>query len=155
MPVCQTRYHGTIRFEPHQVLHVPGGLFGFPDEKEFLLLELPSMRPLAFVQSIRTPGLCFIALPAQVVEPGYQPNLQPDDVEAFGYPADQPPTMGQDLLCLALLTMRDKQETTANLLAPLMIDIPRHHGMQVLVEGGYSHEHPIAAGPATELTKSC
>jgi flagellar assembly factor FliW len=152
MPVCQTKYHGTLRFEPHQVLNLPGGLFGFPDEKEFLLLELPSMRPLAFVQSVRTPDLCFIALPAQVVEPGYQLHLQVPDIEAFGYPPGDPPIMGRDLLCLALLTMRDQQETTANLLAPLIIDISRHHGMQVLVEGEYSHEHPIAA---PELTPSC
>jgi flagellar assembly factor FliW len=154
MPVCQTKYHGALRFEPHQVLNVPGGLFGFPEEKEFILLELPSMRPLAFVQSIRTTDLCFVALPAQVIDPGYQLHLQTADIEAFGYTPDQPPTMGHDLLCLALLTMREQQETTANLLAPLIIDISRHHGMQVLVEGGYSHEHPIPAG-TTELTPSC
>ena len=73
------------------------------DEKQFLLLELPSLRPLAFVQSIRTPDLCFITLPAQVVEPGYQLNLQPADIEALGYTQAQPPRMGQELLCLAPL----------------------------------------------------
>jgi flagellar assembly factor FliW len=142
--LCQTRYHGTISFAPHQVLHISNGLFGFPDEKEFLLLELPSMRPLAFVQSIRTPELCFIALPAQVVEPEYQLHLQPADIEAFGYSEDHPPTMGHDLLCLALITMREHEQATANLLAPLIIDISRHEGMQVLVDSEYSHQHPIA-----------
>jgi flagellar assembly factor FliW len=152
MPVCQTRYHGEIRFEPRQVLHVPGGLFGFSEETEFLLLELPSMRPLVFLQSIRTADLCFIALPAQVVEPGYRLELQPTDIQTFGYSPDAPPTMGRDLLCLALLTMREQEEPTANLLAPVIIDISRHHGMQVLVQGDYSHQHPISA---MELKTSC
>jgi flagellar assembly factor FliW len=151
MPVCQTRFHGAIRFEPQQVLNVPGGLFGFPDEKEFLLLELPSLRPLAFVQSICTPDLCFITLPTQVVDPGYQLNLQAADIKALGYTEEQPPRMGSDLLCLALLTMHE-HETTANLLAPLVIDIARHHGRQVLVNGPYSHQHRIAG---MELKQSC
>jgi flagellar assembly factor FliW len=128
MPVCQSKYHGTIRFEPEQVLHVPTGLFGFPDEKEFLLLELPSTRPLVFVQSIRTPDLCFISLPAQVVMPEYTLDLGPEDVGSLGYTIQTPPAMGRDLLCLAFLTMREKQITTANLMAPLVIDIARHRG---------------------------
>jgi flagellar assembly factor FliW len=145
MPVCQTKYHGAIRFEPEQVLHLPAGLYGFPDEKEFLLLELPSSRPLVFLQSVRTPGLCFISLPAQVVEPSYQLNLRPSESCSLGYAPDAPPVMGKDVLCLALLTMREKQETTANLLGPVVIDIARHRGLQVLVEGNYSHQHPIAS----------
>jgi flagellar assembly factor FliW len=152
MPVCQTRFHGAIRFEPSQVLHVPGGMIGLPGEKEFLLLELPSMRPLAFVQSVRTPELCFLALPTQVVEPGYQLCLQPADIEALGYSLERPPKMGKHLLCLALLTLHDKQQNTANLLAPLVIDIARHRGMQVIVNGPYSHQHPLRAG---ELAGKC
>lgn len=151
MPVCQTKFHGEIRFEREQVLTVPSGLFGFPDEKEFLLLELPSTRPMAFVQSIRTPGLCFISLPAQTVEPAYRLSMQSSDVAALGYPLEDPPAMGEDVLCLALLTVGEKQ-TTANLLAPLVIDIARHQGRQVIVDEAYSHQRPVAP---MELKKSC
>lgn len=152
MPVCQTRFHGEIQFEPAQVLRVPGGLIGFPHEKDFLLLELPSMRPLAFVQSIRTPALCFLTLPVQVIEPGYRLCLQPLDIEAFGYSMEKPPVLGKDVLCLALLTLRDRQQTTANLLTPLVIDVARHRGMHAIVNGPYSHQHVI---PARELAGAC
>jgi flagellar assembly factor FliW len=152
MPSCQTKFHGTIRFEPEQVLDIPAGLIGFPDEKQFLLLELPSMRPLAFIQSIRTPELCFISLPAQVVDAQYTLSLQPSDVAIFGYRPEKPPVMGKDVLCLALLTAGEKKETTANLLAPVVIDIARHRGMQAIVDAPYSHQHSIAP---MELRKSC
>lgn len=145
MPVCQSKYHGAIRYEPEQILHMPEGLFGFPDEKQFLLLELPSTRPLAFLQSIATSDLCFIALPAQVVTADYRLELTAADVEKLGYSVEAPPVLGSTVLCLALLTMRDKQETTANLMAPLVIDIARHRGLQTLTQTGYSHQHPIAA----------
>lgn len=143
MQVCQSKYHGTIRFEHEQVLHVPAGLFGFPDEKEFLLLEMPSTRPLAFVQSIRTPDLCFISLPVQVVMPEYKLELGSEDIESLGYTVKAPPAMGQNVLCLVFLTMREKQTTTANLMAPLVIDIARHRGLQALVQGSYSHQHAL------------
>jgi flagellar assembly factor FliW len=144
MPTCQTKFHGPIAYQPEQVLHVPAGLFGFPGEREFLLLELPSVRPIAFVQSIRTPGLCFITLPAQIVDPAYSLILRPGDAGALGYPDDAPPVMGKDVLCLALLTIGQDGPTTANLLAPLIIDIARHRGAQLIVAAPYSHRSPVA-----------
>jgi flagellar assembly factor FliW len=152
MRVCQTKYHGEIRFKPEQVLHVPAGLFGFSEEKEFLLLELPSSRPLVFVQSIRTPELCFISLPAQVVKPDYCLQMSPSDIESLGYAPGTPPVMGQDVLCLAFLTVRERQDTTANLLAPLVIDIAHHRGMQVMRAGEYSLQYPIVE---TEWRRAC
>jgi flagellar assembly factor FliW len=144
MPTCQTKFHGPITYQPEQVLHIPAGLFGFPAEAEFLLLELPSARPIAFVQSIHTPGLCFITLPAQIVDPAYRLMLKPGDAGALGYRHDALPVMGKDVLCLAMLTIAPEGPTTANLLAPLIIDIARHRGAQVIVEGPYSHRSPVS-----------
>jgi flagellar assembly factor FliW len=149
MPDCRTKFHGLISFEPEQVLRVPQGLFGFPDEQEFLLLELPSSRPVVFLQSIKSENLCFITLPVQMVQPDYHLLRRHDG----GRPATdgQVPQMGKDLLCLALLTMRENQITTANLKAPLVIDIACHTGIQVIVEQDYSHYHPL---PGTQRSHS-
>ena len=144
MPICQTKFHGALTYEPEQVLHIPGGLFGFSQETEFLLLELPSVRPMAFLQSVRSANLCFISLPAQVIEGEYQLSISGLDLQALGYSESAPPVMGKDVLCLALLTVGERQAATANLLAPIVIDIARHHGRQVIVEAPYSHQHPVS-----------
>jgi flagellar assembly factor FliW len=144
MPTCQTKFHGILTYEPEQILHIPSGLFGFSHETEFLLLELPSARPMAFLQSIRSSNLCFISLPAQIIEADYKLWMSRGDVTAFGYPETRPPVMGKDVLCLALLTVGERQATSANLLAPIVIDIARHYGMQVIVEAPYSHRHPVS-----------
>jgi flagellar assembly factor FliW len=167
MPICETKFHGPISFEPEQVLQVPAGLFGFPEETEFLLLELPSSRPIVFMQSVRSSALCFISLPVQVIDPDYQLSIRDEDLKQFGYRADSaqaapresvvresvngPPVMGKDLLCLALLSTGEKRTTTANLLAPIVIDIANHHGMQVIVNLPYSHQHAL---PAPRFTPS-
>ncbi len=153
MRVCETRFHGAVQFEAEQALQVPSGLYGFPAETEFLLLEIPSTRPLVFIQSTRSSNLCFLSLPVQVIDQAYQRDLPEGAAEELGYADDHPPEMGKDLLCLALLTSNDRKATTANLQAPIVIDIPRHQGMQVIVPGAYSHQHPL---PATvEVGRSC
>lgn len=140
MPICRTKFHGLIPFESEQVLKVPLGLFGFPDEQEFLLLELPSAKPIVFVQSIRSENLCFITLPAQTVVADYQLSVNKQLTEQV-IPGDL--RMSKDLLCLVLLTIREQQAATANLKAPLVIDVASHRGMQVLVDQDYSHYCPL------------
>lgn len=146
MPTCNTRFHGVIDFEPEQVLEIPSGLFGFPDEREFLLLEIPSRRPMVFVQSTRTSDLCFITLPVQVIDQNYKVILTAADPQVMPWRGlSSELQMGKDLLCLALLTVGDKRPVTANLLAPLVIDITHHKAIQILVSGTYSHQHPVSA----------
>jgi flagellar assembly factor FliW len=146
MPNCNTRFHGVIDFEPEQVLEVPSGLFGFPEEREFLLLEIPSRRPMVFVQSTRTADLCFITLPVQVIDQNYRLVLSGPEAYIMQWRGQASELqMGKDLLCLALLTIGDNRPVTANLLAPLVIDITHHKATQILVSGTYSHQHPISA----------
>jgi flagellar assembly factor FliW len=139
MPISQTKFHGAIHYEPHQVLRVPEGLFGFPEEKEFLLLELPASRPLVFIQSVHSQNLCFLSLPAQIVDPAYKLSMRLQDMLALGYAEGALPIMGKDLLCLAILMVGDHRATTANLAAPLVVDIVAHRGVQVIVTEAYSH----------------
>jgi flagellar assembly factor FliW len=151
MPTLHTKFHGVIQYEPHQVLRVAEGLFGFPEEKEFLLIELPSSRPLVFVQSVRSRNLCFLSLPAQIVDADYRLSIRPQDLLAFGYPEDAPPAMGKDLLCLAILTVGERRVTTANLAAPLVVDIAAHRGRQVIVTAAYSPRHLLSQHEVPEL----
>src|ERR1700753_1954412 len=143
MPICQTKFHGPISFAPEQIMQVPRGLFGFTEETQFLLLELASSRPIVFLQSISSPNLCFIALPVQVIDADAEPSIHRHDRAAFGYLESTPPVMGRDLLCLALLTIGEHRAATANLAAPIIVDIAQHRGMQVIVTAAYSHQQSL------------
>ena len=134
MPISHTKFNGDIQYESHQVLRVPEGLFGFAEEKEFLLLELPSSRPLVFIQSIRSQNLCFLSLPAQIVDPAYKLSLRPHDLLALGYTKDAPP----------VLTVGERRAATANLAAPLVVDIAAHRGIQAIVATPYSPCHLLS-----------
>jgi flagellar assembly factor FliW len=142
MTTCQTLYHGQISFGPEAVVEIPEGLFGFSDETRFLLLEAPTARPIVFVQSVRSPSLCFISMPVRVIEPNYRLSLPEEDLNSLKIAGANAPEIGRDVLCLALLTIRERRATTANLRAPLVINIAAHRGKQVIVSENYSHQHP-------------
>lgn len=152
MMICKTRFHGPIAFGAQDVLEIPSGLFGFADETQFLLLAVPSSRPIVFLQSVRSPKLCFISLPVQVIDTDYALSLNCTDLKRLGYSGAAPPRLGRDVLCLALLTIREGSVTTANLVAPIVIDIKAHRGVQVLMKKQYSHRHPV---PAAESRLVC
>jgi len=143
MMTCKTRFHGQVSFRPQDVLELSAGLFGFAGETQFLLLGVPSSRPIVFLQSIRSPKLCFISLPVQIIDSNYTLSMTSADLHLMGYSKSSPPRLGEDVLCLALLTIRGKEITTANLMAPIVIDIRAHRGMQALMKGAHSHQHPF------------
>ena len=63
MPTVLSRNFGTIEYAVADQFTFPDGLPGFPAEIAFLPIEIPEQLPLLYIQSLRTPDLCFIALP--------------------------------------------------------------------------------------------
>jgi flagellar assembly factor FliW len=70
-----------------------------------------------------------------------------------GLPAGRQPAIGEDVLCLAILTLHKDRPATANLIAPLVINLRNRKAVQALVcEGAYSHQHTF---PAAEPQAVC
>jgi flagellar assembly factor FliW len=154
MKTCSTRYHGEIEYSEDEVVSFPRGLFGFETEKQFLMIELPAVRPLVFLQSLSTPGLCFLALPVGVVEKDYQLDLADEDLEELELPAGSRPRIGEDVLCLVLLTVQANRPTTANLMAPVTLNLRTRKALQAISTNDlYSHQH-VFLEPAKETVCS-
>jgi flagellar assembly factor FliW len=57
--------------------------------------------------------------------------------------AAHPPRIGEDVLCLAVLSMRESGPT-ANLLAPVVVDLISHRAVQAVApESDYSYQHAL------------
>ena len=52
------------------------------------------------------------------MDSNYDLALNNADLQQLGYSESSPPRLGKDVLCLALLTIRQKETTNANLQAP-------------------------------------
>jgi flagellar assembly factor FliW len=149
MPALPTTNFGTISFTTDSVFEFPRGLPGFEERHLFVPLQHPQTAPVIFLQSLEEPSLCFITLPILVVDPCYRLQVMDQDLEVLDWRADRQPRIGQDVLCLAVLSIRETGPT-ANLLAPVVVDLNNHKAVQAVApESDYSHQHPLFPRGAT------
>ena len=144
MPVLLTKYFGHVEYREDDVLQFQAGLPGFEAQSQFLAIEPPADAPLTYLQSVRLPGLCFLALPMQTVDPGYQLAIAQEDLELLGLQTGRQPRMGEEVRCLAVIVVAESGQISANLLAPVVINPVNRRGVQaVRMDTLYSHQHPL------------
>ena len=135
-----TKYFGQIQYDPADVVHFPSGLFGFAEEKEFLLLPFAgSDGNMLCLQSVETPGLAFIAMNPFSLKSDYTPVLAADELGLMGV------QRSEDLCYYVMCVVRDPVgASTLNLRCPVVINPDLHRGMQVILDGGgYEMRHRL------------
>ena len=144
MSRVQTKFFGSLEYSPNSVFLFPGGLPGFEEEREFVFLNLPERDPLIFMQSLSTRNLCFVLLPILVVDPRYRLEFAPEELNELSLPGDRLPAIGEDILCAAMVGSGEGGTPTANLLAPVIVNLKERIGAQLIHgDSGYSHRHPL------------
>ena len=140
MPVIETKYFGQISFEADSELEFPGGLPGFDSRRRFVAVRFPESDPLIYLQSLEDPDLCFITMPILAVDPLYKLKVSGEDLDQLGLPLAPQPSIGEDVLCLAVLSVRETGPT-ANLLAPIVVNLRNRRAVQAVApESEYSHQ---------------
>ncbi len=127
MAKCETKYWGKLEYADDSPIDFPAGIPGFEQERRFVLIGQRTLDPLVFLQSLTTPGLCFLALNVRIVSPAYNLRISDEDLLTLGLAGRRQPPIGPDLACLALVHF-DEDEITANLLAPIVIHIAARRG---------------------------
>lgn len=140
----KTKYFGEMECAEDAVFRFGAGLPGFESETEFVFLDRPTQKPLVFMQSVRTPETCFIALPVLVVDPHYCLAMPDEDLAALDLAAGRQPRIGDQVLCLALLTALEGVEPTANLRSPIVVNLLNRKGVQsIQLDASYSFQQPL------------
>jgi len=143
MPVLETKYFGRICYEPESSIEFPRGLPGFDDRRCFVALSFEDSAPLVYLQSVEDRGLCFIALPLLAADPQYRLAVSAEDLGLVGLDPSRQPKIGEDVLCLAVISIRENGPT-ANLLAPVVINLGNRKAVQAVAENSdYSHQHAL------------
>jgi len=142
MPECQTKYGGVTAYDEDTVFEFPDGLIGFENETRFVPLQIPGAEPLLLLQSLLTSQLCFLALPVRAIDPNYRTAIRPEDLARLEFPPARQPVIGEEAICLALITIREGGATTANLLAPVVVNARTRRAAQCIsLDQSHSHEH--------------
>jgi len=122
-------------------LEFPHGIPAFEAERRFRLIDRD---PLLFLESETTPELSFLLLPVALIDPDYRLSLSPEDRAAIDASVES------NLLCLAVITAGEDSPPTANLLAPVVVNLDCGRAVQaVRSDAAYSHKHPLLPEEAT------
>jgi flagellar assembly factor FliW len=130
---------GPLSYCEEEILHFPEGLPGFEEMREFLLLSPPGAAPLQYLLALRDPEIGFLVLEARTCLPGYTPALEEAHLRGLG--TDGPAVPG---IYVIVNLHHDREEVTANLRAPVLINPGARLGRQViLAETSYALHHRL------------
>lgn len=123
-------------------LSLPRGLLGFPQATRFVLVEWqdPTLG-LFLLRSLDDSSLEFLAAAPAYYFPDYAPELDDDAAARLELSAPE------DALLLVILTVPDRvEDSTANLLAPVIVNRHTRVGEQVVLDPArYAVKEPVRA----------
>ncbi len=135
-------------------LYFPHGLPGFETATRFRIKEQASFAPVVFLTALDVEDLCFLVLPVERIDPDYSLAVNAEDLRTLSLDGSRQPSLSGDVLCLVILTAPEQGPLTANLLAPIVINLPARLAVQaVRADARYSHQHLIAAPTTEEATQ--
>ncbi|NQD65111.1 flagellar assembly protein FliW [Bacillus haikouensis] len=138
-----TKYHGEIEVNEGSLLSFEQGIPGFAEEKKFVLLPLPENDWFHILQSVSTPQLGFVVTDPFLFTKEFDFELDQGSVETLGL------TDEKNVKVLTILTMKEAFiESTANLQAPIIINLANNKAKQVILnEPNYQTKHLLFAQP--------
>ncbi len=145
-----TKYFGQIEYEKEDVLTFPKGLFGFEEEREFLLLPFSGEGTLFSLQSLRTPALAFVTVDPFTVKADYAPVLQPEELKEMGVEDSH------ELFFYTLCAVKDPvARSTLNLRCPIAINDNRQAMQVILEDERYGMRHLLSDVERREEEPPC
>ncbi len=136
----ETTRFGTIEVKEKRIIRFPEGILGFPNQRRFTILEHKPNSPFCWLQSLDDPALAFVMTSPFLIDPDYLKGLGRSFEEILEGIRD-----GKNaVFVLVTIPPGEVEEMTANLLGPIVIDIPERTGRQlVLANSTYSPRHPL------------
>jgi flagellar assembly factor FliW len=102
---------------------------GFPELSQFALVELDDAGLLCAFRSVEDPDTRFLVVPPHAFFPDYAAVLSDEVVDGLGIES------ADDVLLLVVVTARTSlADSTANLAAPLVINVATRRAQQVVLD---------------------
>lgn len=124
-----TRF-GEIEIENEDIIVFSEGLPGFEEEKQFVLIPYDQSSPFFFLQSVQAKELAFLLISPFDFCAEYSFELDDGIVDELEIAAEN------DIVVYSIVTMHGSEikKMTANLLAPVVINIKNKKARQVVLD---------------------
>lgn len=130
--ISSTRFN-EVEVSEDKIINAPEGIIGFPEHRRYVLLDPSGGKSIfLWLQSVDTPDLAFILTDPTLFVPDYQILLSEPDVARLGVENRSKPA----LFVIVTVPQDDPDNSTINLLAPLLYFADENEIFQILLEKG-------------------
>lgn len=138
----KTSRFGEIHVDAEKVIRMPLGMFGFSDQKRFVIISLREDVPFYWYQSLDDGELAFPIANPFFFKPDYRVDLE-DAAQALVL-NDRPEVRDFEIYVVITIPHGAPKQATANLRGPIVLHNPTRRAVQLAVIGnGYSHRFPL------------
>lgn len=142
--MIDTSRFGGIEVDDRRFLNFPKGLLGFPDDREYALIQTGENSAFYWMQAVHRPELAFVVCDPRMFIPDFQIAIKSEDLSQIGL-SD---THGTQVF---VIVNKVDAALTANLQGPLVINVATRVGRQlVLSDKKYSTRHKLMELPAAD-----
>lgn len=139
--IIETSRFGGIEVDDQKFLNFPRGLLGFPDDREFALIQTGENSAFYWMQAVHRPELAFVVCDPRMFAPDYRIAIKSEDLAQVGL-SD---TSGSQVF---VIVNKVGDTLTGNLQGPLVINVATRVGKQlVLSDKKHSTRHPLMQLP--------
>ena len=139
MEISTTRF-GPVAFDPDDIFLFPAGLIGFEDCKHWVLLSDTENSSVGWLQSISRPNIAMAVVSPRRFVRGYQLRVSRGELAPLQLAAT-------DRAYVVTLISEHDGILTTNLKAPIVINLQRRLGRQVVTSDEQSLRHELARKP--------
>ncbi|WP_312504900.1 flagellar assembly protein FliW [Lysinibacillus sp.] len=124
-----TKFLGEIEIVEQDILTFEQGLLGLEDYKKFVLLPIDESLPLVLLQSVDQMEVGFVVAYPFAFKKDYSFDISDEDRKQLQIEKEE------DALTYTIVTMKETlQDSTINLLAPLIINLDKKLGKQIILQ---------------------
>jgi flagellar assembly factor FliW len=135
--MIETSRFGGIEVDDQRFLNFPRGLLGFPDDREYALIQTGENSAFYWMQAVHRPELAFVVCDPRMFVPDYRIAIKAEDLAQIGL-SD---TQGSQVF--AIVNKVDNR-LTGNLQGPLVVNVATRVGKQlVLSDKKFSTRHEL------------
>jgi flagellar assembly factor FliW len=124
----QTTRFGALKLEDHRLVDFVDGIPGFPAFTRAVLIEVDDNPDYYWLQSVDDGDLAFLTVVPWSFFADYELVLNDDDQAAIGLD-----DAGDAFICCLVSVDRDARSFTANLRAPIVVNVAMNRARQVIL----------------------
>lgn len=137
--IIKTRDFNEVSITEESIINFPEGLYGFEDHRKFALIAPSGENKFPmWLQSIDELNPCFIVFDPLSVKDDYGVDISPREQEILELEDKD------DIRCVVIAVIPDDYtKATVNLKCPVLINIKKNIGMQIILDDELSIREPL------------